>query len=223
MKSEKRCRAKFSLEFFPPKTAEGKVKLINTREELPKLNPSYILITFGAGGSAQEGALEAIKEIKESGIDAATRISCIRQTKEQTNTLQRYIDIGINRFVAPRGDISSGMGLSTTADFQYANELVGCICKETGDRFHIDVAAYPKFHPQAKSVIEDLEIFKRKVEAGAHSAITQYFFNPDAYHRFVDDCEKMGLDIPIVPKVMPITNYKQLARFSDLCGTHIPC
>lgn len=223
MESQKKFKPEFSIEFFPPRTEEGKIKLRKTREELATLNPDYISVTFGAGGSTQEGTFDTIKEIKESGIDAAPHISCIGQTKEQIrNTLQRYIDIDVHRIVALRGDIPSGMGLSTAGDFQHANELVEFIRKETGDHFHIEVAAYPEFHPQAKSAKDDLENFKRKVEAGADSAITQYFFNPDAYFRFIDDCEKMGVDIPIVPGIMPITNYKQLARFSDGCGAEIP-
>ena len=223
MESQKKYTPEFSLEFFPPKTEEGKVKLRKTREELAKQNPSYISVTFGAGGSTQEGTFETIKEIKESGTDAAPHISCIGQSKEQIgNTLQRYIDIDVNRIVALRGDIPSGMGLSTAGDFQHANELVEFIRKETGDHFHIEVAAYPEFHPQATSAKDDLENFKRKVEAGADSAITQYFFNQDAYFRFADDCGKMGLDIPIVPGIMPITNHKQLVRFSEMCGAEVP-
>ena len=223
MESQKKFKSEFSIEFFPPRTEEGKIKLRQTREELAKLNPSYISVTFGAGGSTQEGTFTTVKEIKESGIDAAPHISCIGQTKDQIrNTLLRYIDIDVHRIVALRGDIPSGMGLSTAGDFQHANELVEFIRKETGDHFHIEVAAYPEFHPQAKSAKDDLENFKRKVEAGADGAITQYFFNPDAYYRFVDDCIKIGLDIPIVPGIMPITNYKQLARFSEMCGADIP-
>ena len=223
MELKNKSKPEFSLEFFPPKTEEGKLKLRKTREELAKLNPSYISVTFGAGGSTQQGTYDTIKEIKKSGVDAAPHISCIGQSKEQIKqTLQKYIDIDIHRVVALRGDIPSGMGLSTAGDFQHANELVAYIREEFGDHFHIEVAAYPEFHPQARNAEEDLKNFKRKVDAGASSAITQYFFNPDAYYRFVDDCEKMGIDIPIVPGIMPITNYKQLARFSDMCGAEIP-
>ena len=223
MESQKKYKQEFSVEFFPPKTEEGKVKLRKTRDELAKLNPSYISVTFGAGGSTQQGTYDTIKEIKDSGVDAAPHISCIGQTKEQIReTLQKYIDINVTRIVALRGDIPSGMGLSTAGDFQHANELVEFIRLETGDQFHIEVAAYPEFHPQSKSAEDDLNNFKRKVEAGADSAITQYFFNPDAYYRFVDDCEKLGIAVPIVPGIMPITNYKQLARFSDMCGAEIP-
>ncbi|MCI0507619.1 MAG: methylenetetrahydrofolate reductase [NAD(P)H] [Gammaproteobacteria bacterium] len=223
MESQKKLKPEFSIEFFPPKTEEGKLKLRTTREELAKLKPAYISVTFGAGGSTQQGTFDTIKEIKDSGINAAPHISCIGQTKAQVkHQLQRYIDIGINRIVALRGDIPSGMGLSTAGDFQHANELVAFIRQETGNHFHIEVAAYPEFHPQARSARDDLENFKRKVQAGADSAITQYFFNPDAYYRFLDDCAKMGIDVPVVPGIMPITNYTQLMRFSDMCGAEVP-
>ena len=223
MEIQKNHKPEFSLEFFPPKTEEGKIKLRQTREELAKLNPAYISVTFGAGGSTQQGTFDTIKEIKDSGIDAAPHISCIGQTKQQiAETLHRYIAIDVNRIVALRGDIPSGMGLSTAGDFLHANELVEFIRKETGDHFHIEVAAYPEFHPQAKSVIDDLKNFKRKIDAGASGAITQYFYNPDAYFRFTDDCEKIGVNVPIVPGIMPITNYTQLMRFSEMCGAEIP-
>ena len=223
MENQKKFKPQISLEFFPPKTDEGKIKLRKTREELSKLNPDYISVTFGAGGSTQQGTYDTIKEIKESGVDAAPHISCIGQTKAQIKeTLQKYIDIDIHRIVTLRGDIPSGMGLSTAGDFQHANELVSYIREETGDHFHIEVAAYPEFHPQARNAEDDLKNFKRKVEAGASGAITQYFFNPDAYYRFVEDCNKIGVDIPIVPGIMPITNYTQLMRFSDMCGAEVP-
>jgi len=213
----------FSIEFFPPKTDEGKIKLRKTREELSRLHPAYISVTFGAGGSTQQGTYDTIREIKESGTNAAPHISCIGQTKAQIKeTLDKYIAINVNRIVALRGDIPSGMGLSTAGDFQHANELVAYIREATGDHFHIEVAAYPEVHPQAKNAEDDLKNFKRKVDAGANGAITQYFYNPDAYYRFVDDCSRMGVDIPIVPGIMPITNYTQLMRFSDMCGAEVP-
>jgi len=213
----------FSIEFFPPKTDEGKIKLRKTREELSRLHPAYISVTFGAGGSTQQGTYDTIREIKESGTNAAPHISCIGQTKAQIKeTLDKYIAINVNRIVALRGDIPSGMGLSTAGDFQHANELVAYIREATGNHFHIEVAAYPEVHPQAKNAEDDLKNFKRKVDAGANGAITQYFYNPDAYYRFVDDCSRMGVDIPIVPGIMPITNYTQLMRFSDMCGAEVP-
>ena len=221
MQSQKKYKPTFSIEFFPPKTEEGKAKLRQTREELAKLNPTYISVTYGAGGSTQQGTLDTILEIKNAGIDAAPHLTCVGSTKENIRELlQTYINNGISRIVALRGDMPSGM--HEMGELRYANELVEFIRTETGDHFHIEVAAYPEFHPQAKSAKADLEHFKRKVDAGANSAITQYFYNADAYFRFVDDCEKMGLGIPIVPGIMPITNYQNLARFSDMCGAEIP-
>ncbi len=221
MESQKKYKPTFSIEFFPPKTEEGAIKLRKTREELAKLKPAYISVTYGAGGSTQQGTLDAVLDIKKSGIDAAPHITCVGSTKENIRELlETYIDNRINRIVALRGDMPSGM--REMGEFRYANELVEFIRTETGDHFHIEVAAYPEFHPQAKSAKTDLENFKRKVDAGANSAITQYFFNQDAYYRFIDDCEKMGIDIPVVPGIMPITNYKNLARFSDMCGAEIP-
>jgi methylenetetrahydrofolate reductase (NADPH) len=221
MESQKKYKPTFSIEFFPPKTEEGAEKLRKTRQELAKLNPAYFSVTYGAGGSTQQGTLDTILEIKKTGNDAAPHLTCIGSTKHGVRELlQTYIDNDIHRIVALRGDMPSGT--HDIGEFHYANELVDFIRKETGDRFHIEVAAYPEFHPQAKSAKEDLGNFKRKIDAGANSAITQYFFNPDAYYRFIDDCEKIGVEIPIVPGIMPITNYKNLARFSDMCGAEIP-
>lgn len=221
MESQKKYKPTFSIEFFPPKTEEGKAKLRKTREELAKLNPAFISVTYGAGGSTQQGTLDTVLEIQQSGIPAAPHLTCVGSTKENIRELlQIYIDNGINRIVALRGDMPSGM--REMGELRYANELVEFIRAETGDYFHIEVAAYPEFHPQARSATEDLENFKRKVDAGANSAITQYFYNADAYFRFVDDCEKLGIDIPIVPGIMPITNYKNLSRFSEMCGAEIP-
>lgn len=221
MKSQKKHKPTFSIEFFPPKTEEGKIKLRKTREELAELNPAYFSVTYGAGGSTQQGTLDAVLEIKKAGNDAAPHLTCIGSTKQGVRELlQTYIDNDIHRIVALRGDMPSGT--HDMGELRYANELVDFIRAETGDHFHIEVAAYPEFHPQAKSAKADLENFKRKVNAGANSAITQYFYNVDAYYRFVDDCEKMGLNISIVPGIMPITNYQNLARFSDMCGAEIP-
>jgi methylenetetrahydrofolate reductase (NADPH) len=179
-------------------------------------------VTFGAGGSTRERTFETVHEIQsDSAIEAAPHLSCIGSTREGIREiLEQYGAAGIRHIVALRGDMPSGM--REAGEFRYANELVEFIRSETGDRFHIEVAAYPEFHPQASSAQADLLNFKRKVEAGADSAITQYFYNVHAYYRFVDDCEAMGLDIPIVPGVMPITNFSQLARFSDACGAEIP-
>ena len=221
MESQKKYPPTFSIEFFPPKTEEGKAKLRKTREALAKLNPAYISVTYGAGGSTQQGTLDTVLEIKQAGIDAAPHLTCVGATKDNIRALLKtYMDNGIQRIVALRGDMPSGM--REMGELAHANELVAFIREETGDHFHIEVAAYPEVHPQAKSASADLANFKRKVDAGASSAITQYFYTAEAYYRFVDDCERLGLDIPIVPGIMPITNYKNLARFSDMCGAEIP-
>jgi len=221
MKSQQTYDKTFSFEFFPPKTDKGVENLRHTREELGKLNPKYFSVTFGAGGSTQEGTYETVVGIKEAGFDAAPHLSCIGSSKDGIRELlNRYIDKGIKHIVALRGDMPSGM--RDLGELRHANELVEFIRAETGDHFHIEVAAYPEFHPQASTAQADLDNFARKVKAGADSAITQYFYNPDAYYRFVDDCEKRGVNIPIVPGIMPITNYTQLARFSDACGAEIP-
>ncbi|MDH5547306.1 MAG: methylenetetrahydrofolate reductase [NAD(P)H] [Gammaproteobacteria bacterium] len=222
MKTQKLTDKTFSMEFFPPKTTEGAFKLRETTKALAKLSPAYISVTFGAGGSTQDGTLETVIDIQREGIDAAPHLSCISSTKNQIRKLlQTYHANGIKRLVALRGDMPSGTG-GVTGELRYANELVAFIREETGDYFKIEVAAYPEFHPQAASASNDLKNFKRKVDAGADSAITQYFFNIDAYLRFIDSIEKMGISIPIIPGIMPITNYKQLARFSDTCGAEIP-
>lgn len=211
----------FSIEFFPPKTPEGKAKLRKTREALASLHPAYISVTYGAGGSTQQGTLDTVIEIQQSGIEAAPHLTCVGANKETIRSLlQTYQEHGIRRIVALRGDMPSGM--REMGEFRHANELIEFIRIETGDHFHIEVAAYPEFHPQASSASIDLANFKRKIDAGANSAITQYFFNPDAYFHFVDDCEKLGIDTPIVPGIMPVTNYKNLSRFSDMCGAEIP-
>ncbi|ESH91304.1 5,10-methylenetetrahydrofolate reductase [Cupriavidus sp. HPC(L)] len=211
----------YSFEFFPPKTPEGREKLRNTRAQLAPLGPKYISVTFGAGGTTQQGTLDAVLEIQRDGIDAAPHLSCVGSTREGIREILRtYRDNGIRHIVALRGDMPSGMG--EIGEFRYANELVEFIRAETGDWFQIEVAAYPEYHPQARSPRHDLENFVRKVKAGADSAITQYFFNADAYFRFVDDVRALGVDVPIVPGIMPITNYSQLMRFSEMCGAEVP-
>ena len=221
MESQKKYKPSYSLEFFPPKTEKGAENLRKTRNELAELNPSFISVTFGAGGTTQDGTIETVTEIHNAGIAAAPHLSCIASsTKELSDILQLYKDRGIDRIVALRGDLPSGA--QSAGELRYANELVEFIRKKTGDYFKIEVAAYPEFHPQSSNAHEDLKNFKRKVDAGANSAITQYFFNPDAYFSFVDSCESMNIDIPIVPGIMPITNHTQLARFSDMCGAEIP-
>ncbi len=221
MESQTRQEKSFSFEFFPPKTAEGAAKLRLVRDQLGALKPRYFSVTFGAGGSTQQGTTDTVVEIQQAGFEAAPHLSCIGSTREKIREiLQNYRNHGIRRIVALRGDMPSGT--REAGEFRYANELVAFIREETGDHFHIEVAAYPEFHPQAPDAQTDLLNFKRKVESGADSAITQYFYNPDAYFRFVEDCEKLGLDLPIVPGIMPITSYTQLARFSDACGAEIP-
>jgi len=211
----------FSFEFFPPQTPEGVGKLAATRKKLGTLKPAFFSVTFGAGGSTRDRTLEAVKQIKSEGYTAAPHLSCIGSTRENVRAiLDTYRILGINRIVALRGDLPSGM--ATTGEFQFANELVSFIRAQTGDHFHIEVAGYPEIHPQAKSAHHDLINFKRKIDAGADSAITQYFYNPDSYFRFVDECRKLGVTVPIVPGIMPIVRFAQLARFSDACGAEIP-
>ena len=221
MDSQQDYPQQFSFEFFPPKTPEGAEKLKQVRDQLGALKPKYFSVTFGAGGSTQQGTYDTVMDIKQAGYTAAPHLSCIGSTRDNIRSiLQNYLEKGINRIVALRGDMPSGM--QEAGEFRYANELVEFIRQETAYHFHIEVAAYPEFHPQAANAQKDLLNFKRKVEAGASSAITQYFFNPDAYFHFVDDCERLGINLPIVPGIMPITNYTQLARFSDMCGAEIP-
>lgn len=211
----------FSIEFFPPKTPEGVEKLRAERAQLAQLGAKYYSVTLGAGGSARYGNSDTVTEIQNEGLEAAPHLLCIGSKCEQVRTrLQEYKAQGIRHLVALRGDLPEGE--RAQGEFQYANELVEFIRKETGDWFTIDVAAYPEMHPQGLSPSVDLENFVRKAKAGADSAITQYFYNADAYFRFVDDARKAGVTIPIVPGIMPITNYTQLARFSDMCGAEIP-
>lgn len=210
-----------SFEFFPPQTAEGIEKLNATRKQLAPLKPEFFSVTFGAGGSTRDRTLETVQQIQADGYSAAPHLSCVGSTRDNIRAiLQTYKTLGIKRIVALRGDLPSGM--ATTGEFQYANELVSFIRAETGDHFHIEVAAYPEFHPQAKSPRDDLLNFERKVKAGADSAITQYFYNADSYFYFVEQCHKLGITIPIVPGIMPIGKFSQLARFSDACGAEIP-
>ncbi len=211
----------FSFEFFPPQTPEGMEKLVATRKLLAAHDPAYFSVTFGAGGSTQDRTLQTVAQIKASGSDVAPHLSCVGSTKENIRTLlNTYQTLGVDRIVALRGDLPSGMG--SIGEFHYANELVEFIRAETGEHFHIEVAAYPEVHPQARSARDDLLNFKRKVEAGADAAITQYFYNADSYFYFVDECRKLGISRPIVPGIMPIVKYSQLARFSEMCGAEIP-
>jgi len=211
----------FSCEFFPPKTEKGKENIEATLLELKKLNPDYISCTYGAGGTTQDGTFDTVQSIIRHDISAAPHITCIGSTKEKiSGLLQQYKDAGVSRIVALRGDLPEGM--DDPGEFNFANELVEYIRKETGDHFTIEVAAYPEMHPQSNSMQDEITQFARKVEAGADAAITQYFYNADAWVRFVEDCQRLNVNIPIVPGIMPITNYTQLARFSASCGTEIP-
>lgn len=210
-----------SFEFFPPKTQEGVEKLRATRLQLAQLKPEFFSVTFGAGGSTRDRTLETVLEIQAEGHQAAPHLSCVAATHDSIRSLlDEYKAHGIRRIVALRGDIPSGM--VELGEFRYAADLVAYIRQEYGDWFHLEVAAYPEFHPEAPCAAADLDNFAAKVKAGADSAITQYFYNPDAYFRFVDECAGRGVDIPIVPGIMPISNYQQLARFSDACGAEIP-
>ncbi|WP_420853033.1 methylenetetrahydrofolate reductase [NAD(P)H] [Rhodoferax bucti] len=214
-------RIPLSLEFFPPKTPEGAEKLRTVRQQLYGLKPEFCSVTFGAGGSTQEGTFNTVRDILSEGVSAASHFSCVGATKstvrEQLATLKA---MGVKRLVALRGDLPSGYGIG--GEFHYASDLVAFIRAETGDDFHIEVAAYPEVHPQAKSPASDLQAFATKVKAGANSAITQYFYNSDAYFRFQEEVDALGITVPVVPGIMPITSSTQLMRFSDACGAEIP-
>jgi len=221
MESQKKHARTFSFEFFPPKTAEGKERLRAAWKQLGQLKPKFFSCTFGAGGSTREGTLETVLEIRAAGFDAAPHLSCIASSRADLKAqLERYRAHGIRHVVALRGDLPSG--LASSGELRYANELVTFIRETTGDWFHIEVACYPEYHPQTRSAADEVRNFKRKIDAGANSAITQYFYNTEAYFRFVEDCEAAGIAIPIVPGIMPIGNFAQLARFSDACGAEIP-
>lgn len=210
-----------SIEFFPPKTPEGVVKLRAVRQQLYVLRPEFCSVTYGAGGSTQEGTFAAVREILGEGMDAASHFSCIGATRASVREqLAQLKAMGVRRLVALRGDLPSGYGAG--GEFQYASDLVAFIRAETGRDFHIEVAAYPEVHPQAKSPASDLQAFAAKVQAGADAAITQYFYNADAYFRFVEEADALGVSVPVVPGIMPITSSTQLMRFSDACGAEIP-
>jgi methylenetetrahydrofolate reductase (NADPH) len=211
----------YSFEFFPPKTPEGKEKLRATWHELAKLKPRFFSCTYGAGGSTREGTLETVLDIRAAGHEAAPHISCVASTRTDIGEqLERYRSHGIRHIVALRGDLPSG--LAASGEFRYASELVAFIREKTGDWFNIEVACYPEYHPQTRDAADEIRNFKRKVDAGANAAITQYFYNPDAYFRFLDDAQAAGIGVPIVPGIMPVANFSQLARFSEACGAEIP-
>lgn len=221
MESQKKFSPTFSFELFPPQTSQGVEKLRLTRQQLAQYNPKFFSVTFGAGGSTRERTLETVLEIQAEGHVVAPHLSCIGSTRQNIRMiLEKYHQAGISHIVALRGDLPSGM--AQAGEFRYASELVAFIRQEFGSSFHIDVAAYPEYHPQARSAQADFENFKHKIETGANSAITQYFYNADAYYHFVESCELAGLNIPIVPGIMPINKFSQLVRFSDTCGAEIP-
>ncbi len=211
----------YSFEFYPPKSPEGAVTLQQVYSKLAELSPDFFSVTFGAGGSTRDKTFDTVIDIQAQGLAAAPHLSCVASTKANIRAiLKDYQDNGISKIVALRGDLPSGM--MSAGEFRYANELVEFIRQESGDHFQIHVAAYPEVHPQSESAISDFKNFKRKVDAGANAAITQYFYNAEAYFYFVDLCEKSGITIPIVPGIMPITQYTQLFRFSEMCGADIP-
>jgi methylenetetrahydrofolate reductase (NADH) len=211
----------FSFEFYPPKTPEGAQKLRTTWKQLGQLKPQFFSVTFGAGGSTREGTLETVLEIRGAGHEAAPHLSCIASSRDEVKAqLERYRSQGIRHIVALRGDLPSG--IAAAGEFRYASELVEFIRRSTGDWFRIEVACYPEYHPQTRRAEDELRHFKRKVDAGASAAITQFFYNADAYFRFLEDARGAGISIPIVPGIMPIANFSQLARFSDACGAEIP-
>ena len=214
-------RPELSIEFFPPQTHEGVEKLRAVRAQLAQLKPSFFSVTFGAGGSTRDRTFDVVMEIAAEGLVAAPHLSCVGSTSAGIrDILQGYKEQGIRRIVALRGDLPSGM--AETGEFRHANELVEFIRKETGDWFRVEVAAYPEWHPQARNPRDDLANFKRKVDAGADSAITQFFFNADAYEHFVDEARGLGVTVPIVPGIMPIASFVKLSRFADTCGAEIP-
>ncbi|RIZ66045.1 MAG: methylenetetrahydrofolate reductase [NAD(P)H] [Methylococcales bacterium] len=211
----------FSFEFYPPKSPEGAISLQQVYSKLAELNPDFFSVTFGAGGSTRDKTFDTVVDIQNQGTAAAPHLSCVASTKANIRSiLKDYQDNGISKIVALRGDLPSGM--MSAGEFRFANELVEFIRQESGDHFEIHVAAYPEVHPQSESATSDFKNFKRKVDAGANAAITQYFYNAEAYFYFVDKCEKSGINIPIVPGIMPITQYTQLFRFSEMCGADIP-
>lgn len=222
MNTQKQFKPRYSFEFFPPKTPAGMEKLQAVRDELARRKPDFFSVTYGAGGSTQERTINTVLTFQDQGIATAPHLSCVGSTKaEIAELLDLYKEKGVTRIVTLRGDLPSGMG-GSAGELKYANELVEFIREHSGEHFSLEVAAYPEFHPQAPSAEADLLNFKKKVDAGANSAITQYFYNVDSYFYFLEHIEAMGINIPIVPGIMPITNYSSLKRFSDMCGAEIP-
>lgn len=222
MNTQKQFKPRYSFEFFPPKTPAGMEKLQAVRDELARRKPDFFSVTYGAGGSTQERTINTVLTFQDQGIATAPHLSCVGSAKaEIAELLDLYKEKGVTRIVTLRGDLPSGMG-GSAGELKYANELVEFIREHSGEHFSLEVAAYPEFHPQAPNAEADLLNFKKKVDAGANSAITQYFYNADSYFYFLERIEAMGINIPIVPGIMPITNYSSLKRFSDMCGAEIP-
>ena len=221
MESQRKHPRAFSFEFFPPRTEQGIEKLRATWRQLAQLKPRFFSVTYGAGGTTRERTLGTVLEIREAGYEAAPHISCVGSSRADiAATIELYRSKGIRHIVALRGDVPSGT--ASPGELRYASELVAFIRERTGDHFRIDVACYPEFHPQARSPQDDVLNLRRKIDAGANTAITQYFYNADGYFRFIDECEALGIEVPIVPGIMPIGNFVQLARFSDACGAEMP-
>ena len=222
MKSQQKYAQKLSLEFFPPRTEQGMEKLKTIIDGYKAINPEYMSVTYGAGGTTQEKTLETVRYIQQNTqFDAAPHLTCVGASEESvTALLNTYSELGIKRIVALRGDLPSGM--MDPGEFKYASDLVKFIKDTRGDEFHLEVAAYPETHPQARNCDVGIKWFKHKVEQGADSAITQYFYNVDSYLYFIDNCERNGIDLPIIPGIMPITNYENLIRFSEGCGAEVP-
>ncbi|MBN2646385.1 MAG: methylenetetrahydrofolate reductase [NAD(P)H] [Thiotrichales bacterium] len=222
MQSQKKYAQKLSLEFFPPRTDQGMEKLKTVIKEIGAMQPEYMSVTYGAGGSTQEKTLETVRFIQtQTEFQAAPHLTCIGATQESVMALlEQYDALGVKRIVALRGDLPSGM--MDPGEFKYASDLIAFIRQQKGDTFHLEIAAYPETHPQARNCAIGLKWFKHKVDQGADSAITQYFYNFDSYRYFIDNCEKHGIDLPIIPGIMPITNYENLLRFSQSCGAEVP-
>lgn len=211
-----------SFEFFPPKSDDGLEKLVAVQQKLLKKNPKFFSVTYGAGGSTRDRTWKTVMSVKDAGVDTAPHLSCVGQSREELiELINQYRDAGISRIVTLRGDLPSGMG-AIQSDLRFADDLVRLIREVSGDHFHLEVAAYPEMHPQARSFSDDIDHFKRKIDAGANSGITQYFYNAEAYAAYMDELVKRGVTAPVFPGIMPITNYANLVRFSDSCGADIP-
>lgn len=221
MNQQQSINSELSFEFFPPRSEQGVTSMTAAFESLRRFRPDFISVTYGAGGSTQSGTLDAVTQISQSGVEAAPHLTCVGSSRSEIRGIvKRYLEIGIKRLVVLRGDLPGGM--VERGEFRYANELISYLREEFGEDLHLEVAAYPDFHPESATPKSDLANFKRKIDAGANSAITQYFFNADSYFAYVDEAQRMGVQVPITPGIMPISNYASLVRFSDICGAELP-